>query len=576
MIRLQPTLLLVAAALLTLSSCSKKPDAPIPSNAGFVLHIDGKSISDKLPWSEVKQSTWFQLASENADADSLQTVLMNDPGQSGIDIESDGWVYAVTRGQGAYTALSWKLSDAQKLESVMKSADAGITIQKKESMSYLVDEETLLVWNADRILLLNDASEMVREINGASEQKEEYTDESDEMAPYEEPFSFTADSLLVIAHELFNLKSGDKLSSDDKFADLISSDGDVHFWFNVGKLYGNSLAGSLLSLSKLSALLDGNIGTASISFNDGAIEIDSKGYVGEELKALYKKYEASNFNEAGLKNIPAGEVNMAFAMNYPPDGLKAFLSLLGVDGLVNTFLQEAGFSIDEFVKANTGDVFFSLSDFQIKKVKKTLEGFEGEPIEFETTEPDGKLLFGAAVKDQAPFQKMMDVFKKLLTEKAGMGEESLSKIPYQMKDKWFIAGNNNEQMQQYASKQTDHTFLDRIKGHPIGLFVNISSFIKGSMTEIGEDQFGKDMAQLSLQFWKDIVLTGGEFKDGATVSHISLRLGDEKTNSLKALNKYIGDLAKLSKEDEKRREAEWGNDEFAPGDSTAIVPTPEY
>lgn len=570
-----PYLGLLALVLVTFSSCSKKPDAPIPANAGFVLHIDGESISEKLPWSEVKKSTWFQLASENANADSLQTVLMNDPGQSGINIESDGWVFAVTRGKGAYSALSWKLSDAKKLESVIKSANAEITIQKKESTSYLVDEGTLLAWTDDRLLLLNDASEMVRDLNGGAEQKEEYTDTIGDTAPYVEPFSFNSDSLLQIAQELFNLKSGDKIGNDDKFADLIKTDGDVHFWFNIGSLYGKSLAGSLISLSKLSTLLEGNIGTATISFNEGAIEIDSKNYVSKELESLYEKYQSSNLSEAGLKNLPAGEVNFALAMNYPPDGLKAFLSLLGVDGLVNTFLQEAGFSIDEFVKANSGNIFFSLSDFNIKKVKKTFEGFGDEPYSYETTEPDGKLLFGAEVKEPTAFQRLMDVAKKLLTEKAGMPEESLSKVPYQLKDKWFISGNDSMQMQQYGSKQTDHAFIERIKGHPIGMYVNITSFIKGSMTEIGDAPLAKGVADLSLQFWKDIVLTGGEFKGGASVSHITLRLGDEKMNSFKSLNQYFSQIAKLAKEDDERRKAEWGTDDIEPVDTTA-VPTPAY
>ena len=54
---------------------------------------------------------------------------------------------------------------------------------------------------------------------------------------------------------------------------------------------------------------------------------------------------------------------MAMALNYPPEGLKALLTLFGVDGLVNNFMQEADFSVDEFIKANDGNLFFALSDF---------------------------------------------------------------------------------------------------------------------------------------------------------------------------------------------------------------------
>ncbi len=534
--------------LLVLSSCSSKPDAPIPADAAFVMHINGKTMSEKLPWSEVKQSEWFKSIAENVNGDSLGTVLLNDPAQSGININSDGWAFVANRGKGAYSALIWGLDDAEKFEKLIKQSAPNAKIQEKESIRYMAEGTALLAWKGKRLMLLGDASEFTRELNGLS------NTESDAI---EEPFRLTNDSLLKIALEIEGLKSSNKLTNDDKFADLINNKGDVHFWFNTGKMYGNTLAGSLLSLSKLSALLEGNIGAITVNFNDGSIDIESKGYVGKELEALYKKYPASNFDENALKNLPAGEVNFALAMNYPPEGIKALLMLFGVDGLVNNFMQEAGFSIDEFIKANGGNLFFSLSDFNIKKVEKSYEGFDGEPVTYSSSEPSGKLLFGADVKERSAFQKMMDVAKKLLTSKGSMSEADLNKVPYVLKDKWFLSGNDSAQINNYGSKKTDHAFIDRIKDHPIGMYVNISSFIKGSSAELEEDPAAKGMADLSLKFWKDMILTGGEFKKGATISQLRLSLGDPNTNSLKGLNQYLGQIAKIVKEDELRRQKEW-------------------
>lgn len=556
-------LAVLALVLITFSSCSSTPDAPIPSNAAFVLHINGESLNEKLPWSEVKESQWFKLASAEAGGDSLAKVLMNDPAQSGIDIKSDAWVFVANRGKGAYAAFSCTLSDAKKLESLIKTANPQAKIQQKESTSYIGEGNTLMSWNGSRLLVLGDASDLNNTLNGGSSY-DEYSESGNSNA-------YGTDSLLAIAQELYSLKSSNKLGGNSKFADLIDTKGDVHFWMNAGSLYNNSMASSLLSLSKISSLLEGNIATATIAFNDGAIQIDSKNYVGKELEALYKKYQSSNFDEEMLKNLPAGDVNMALGMNYPPEGLKAFLSLLGVDGLANTFLQESGFSIDEFIKANSGNLFFALSDFKIAKEEKTIEGFGDEPYTYTTTEPSGKLLFGAEVKERSAFQKMMDVAKKLLTEKGGMSEEDMTKIPSQLKDKWFLAGNESSQINQYGSSKTNHAFIDRIKGHPIGMFVNIASFIKGSMAEIGEAPLAKGIAELSLKLWKDIVLTGGEFEGGASISHITLSLGDEKTNSLKSLNQYFGQIAKLAKEDQDRRQAEWEmNDPDVVADTTAV------
>jgi len=554
-------------ALVTLSSCSSKPDAPIPSNATFVMHINGKSISEKLPWSEVKETQWFKYAAENVDGDSLATVLLNNPEKSGLDISGNGWVFLANRGKGAYSAFVWDLADADKFEGIIKKSAPEAKIQQKESTSYIAEGTMLVAWKGKKLMLLGDASEYTQQLNGTTSDNEMTYDSLGNLIESEPAFRFTNDSLLAIALELQNLKSGDKLSSDDKFADLINTKGDVHFWLNAGKMYGNSLAGSLLSLSKLGSLLEGNIATAAVSFNNGSIDIESKGYVGKELEALYKKYQSANFDENALKNLPAGEVNLAMAMNYPPEGLKALLTLFGVDGLVNNFMQEAGFSVDEFIKANDGNLFFSLSDFNIKKVEKSFEGFDGEPITYSSTEPDGKLLFGAAVKEKNAFQKMMEVAKKMLTGKAGMSEEDLSKVPYELKDKWFLSGNDSAQLKNYGTKQTDHAFINKIKGHPFGLYVNITSFIKGSTAELGEDALTKSISDLSLKFWKEIVMTGGEFKNGASVSKITLTLGDENTNSLKSLNQYFGSIAKIAKDEEARQEKEW--ETMEPVDSVA-------
>jgi hypothetical protein len=101
--------------------------------------------------------------------------------------------------------------------------------------------------------------------------------------------------------------------------------------------------------------------------------------------------------------------------------------------------------------------------------------------------------------------------------------------------------------------------------------VNIASFIKGSAAELGEDAVTKSIADISLGFWKELVMTGGEFKKGASVSQVSLTLGDANTNSLKSLNQYLGKIVKIAKDEEERQRKEWETTE--PVDS---VTAPEY
>jgi len=137
-------------ALVTFSSCSSKADAPIPTDATFVMHINGKSLSEKLPWSEIKETQWFKYAADNVDGDSLAVVLLNDPSQSGLDINGNGWVFLANRGKGAYSALVWDLADADKFEALIKKSAPEVKIQQKESTSYISEGSMLVAWKGKK------------------------------------------------------------------------------------------------------------------------------------------------------------------------------------------------------------------------------------------------------------------------------------------------------------------------------------------------------------------------------------------------------------------------------------------
>ena len=56
--------LTVCAAALLFSSCSKKSEEGkmIPKNAMFVVHLNTKSLKEKLTWDDIKQTSWYKKA----------------------------------------------------------------------------------------------------------------------------------------------------------------------------------------------------------------------------------------------------------------------------------------------------------------------------------------------------------------------------------------------------------------------------------------------------------------------------------------------------------------------------------
>jgi hypothetical protein len=48
----------------------------------------------------------------------------------------------------------------------------------------------------------------------------------------------------------------------------------------------------------------------------------------------------------------------------------------------------------------------------------------------------------------------------------------------------------------------------------------------------------KGMFDASMKMWEDVVVTGGDYKDGVSTGEFTINMVDKKTNSLKQLNRY--------------------------------------
>jgi hypothetical protein len=554
------SLALLATLVIVFASCSGKADVPVPEDAAVIIHIDGASLSSKLPWDEIKKSDWFKVANEEI-KDDLAKKILDNPDESGVNVKSDAYLFMKTRGRGGYVAFICAINDEKKFEAFMGKAKEGAKVEKKEGLSVIADQSNVLTWNNKRLVFIADNPDLN---SGASM-----------MGNSGKSRRFDTDSLLKFAKEVYDLKGSKSIGSNSKFASMMKEGGDVHFWMNAGSLYGNSLP-AMLAITKASLLFEGNISAATISFDNGKITTKGRSYYNKELAAVYKKYSMKNIDEDMLKSIPAGDVAAVIAMNYPPEGVKEFISLLGVDGLVNMFLAEAGFSVEDFVKANKGDLLLSVSDFSFGEKEKTITMYDGTKSTYKSTEPNAKILFATSVADKPSFEKLMTILKEKIGQEAGASaNDFVNKIPYLLKDNWFIAGSDSASVHSFGAAKTDHSFISKIKGHPMGGFLDIQQFISGSKSSFADDSTATLIADHSLKVWQDIVFHGGEFKDGGTDSYMEINMVDKNTNSLKQLNSYLGFIAVKMREKEKRREEAYrrnGDNYFM--DSVQVMPAP--
>ena len=527
------SILLIAALVCSVISCSNadKGGLAIPNDASFVVHINASSINSKVSWQEIQQTEWFKelYSQEN---DSLTRKLLDDPAHTGVDLKADMAFFIKKQGRGGYSAFQGSVADAAAFEAFNKKVHKGATLSKEGDIKImkLSGGKGIMSWNNKRFIYVADAP-------GAS-----IADGFSGRGSYSGPYSFPIDSLQHFGVQLFDLPQKSSLMNDDRFKAMLKEQGDIHFWANTSR-YADMMGGALSMLKSLSVLFEGNVSATTIHFENGKISLKTKSYYNEEIRKLMDKYPPAQISDDIINRIPSQSGAAVFAMKSPPAGIKDIMKLLGVDGLVNGFLGENGYSMDEFIKANKGDMLFAITDFSFGQREVTIPNPEGDPFTMKTNTPDAKFLFATSVNDKAAFEKMISIIK----EKVPEGALDMLKAGYQLNDNWFAAGNSPEQLNAFmAGGNNKHAFTSRISGKAFGAYIDVQKILQASKTAVSDSSSMAAM-NASLNMWQDIVFTGGEQKQNFMAGEAEINLVDKSTNSLKQLNSYIDVISAIAR-----------------------------
>ena len=531
--RLSFLMLIAFASMVTIISCKSgdKSGIQVPKESAFVFHLNNSSLSGKLSWNEIKSTKWFKEAYAEQN-DSLLRKLLDDPDNSGIDTKANMVLFIKKQGRGGYLGFEGTLKDLKAFEEFNKKTYPQATITKDGDgiIVGLQDDRVIAYTQGTRFIYIVDlplgmAASM---IPGTSRG---------------ESFRFSKDSLVSFAKTTFSLSGKDNLTSDDRFSDLIKSPGDVHVWMN-NEQYFNMLGAEILSMMKVGDIINGQTSASVINFENGKITFDSKTYLNEKMAGLMKKYPPKKISADMINRVPSKDVAAVFAMNYSPEGLKELLKLAGVDGMVNGQIEKLNYSLDEFIRANKGDMVIAVSDFVVKKQEVSIGGEDGgKPYTYTTSKPDVKVLFATSVNDKAAFDKLITTLASQMPEANSVTKE----ISYQIDKNWFVASNSADYNAKFlAGASNQFAFTSRLADHGIGMYVDINKLIKGAGAELTSEE-DKAQYEATLKMWQDAWMTGGDFKDGATTSHLEINLVDKNVNSLKQINQWVDQMAEIKK-----------------------------
>lgn len=526
--------LILSSFVVLLASCKQGGQSGllVPEDAAVVVHINSSSLASKLSWEEIRQTNWFkEIAKETTDTTAQQ--LLTDPASSGIDTKADLVFYMKKHGRGGYFIFTGSLTDAAAFETLAKKINKGGDVSKNGDFSVMPAEhgEGTVIWNKSHFAYVANAPlPDMKGMMGPRRHSDNYKS------------GFPQDSLKIFGIGALTLKSSDNLDNDKRFASLVKDGSDVHVWMNISQFYSGM--GAMMSMMKMDVLLENNVSASSLNFDNGRITAKSKQYYGKEMSKLLANYKPEAVSASVINRIPSQNVVGVFAFNYPPKGVKEFLKITGLDGVANMFLAQANYSVDEFVKANKGEVLLAFSDINIVTKQDTIDmGAEEEPHMRPSMKPDVKVLFATSVNDKAAFEKLIT----LLWESSKGASKNMSDITYKLENNWFAASNSAEQTDKFlAGGDSKFPFTDKISGHPFGAYVDLQKII-GTMGATFKDSSGKEALDASLKMWQDIVATGGDYKDKALQFDFEINLVDKNTNSLKQLNQYFDKLATIKK-----------------------------
>ena len=518
-----------------ISSCSKinSEGRHIPATVNVAVQVNLKSLSSKLPWSEIKKHSLFTNA-YNTDSAWIKNFI-DSPAVSGIDTDKGIFFFVQSEKNGGYIAIEGSIKDETLFKTFCSRVAGNAEIKEVDGIQYINRFPDCIGWNNNQFIYVTDAPQMQRmdELNRRMQQ------DSIDISNH------TPRDILSTCKNLFELDAKKSLAANDKFSALLKEEGDLHMWANTEIFYKDIKPAGVLSLINLEKFYKESITTAVVNFNNGSIKINARSYSNAALTDVFEKFAGGKVSEEMLKKIPGNDVVAAIAVNFKPEALLEIAKAINLDGIINTYSPTLGFTTNDFIKANKGDIVFGISDF---KMVTDNDPESGATMPFTMYKPSFNAVFAAAVADKSSFDKLSNTGAKAASMFLNTEEFP---VFTSYNNNYFVLGNSKETADAFNNSPAGNNrdFISKISGSPVGGYVNLQAFIKG-MSE--PDSSKRVVLNASLQLWDNILLKGGDFENASLNYTLEINMIDKNTNSLVQLNNYAATIAGVLEQQRKK------------------------
>lgn len=504
-------LILLSAVVFSACKKSNKQGRYIPENASMVVHIDGASISNKLPWDEVKKGAAVQKVLNDTSVDAFVRSIFNNPDESGLQTKGDILFFIQSDSLGGYGALQASVLDGSKVAAIAKKIEGAKTTEAN-GITTVVADNAVMQWDKTKCMVAFDIPDM-KNSNAYSFDVEEKDNNAVKATR----------NIAQTVQQLFDLKEDASLAGHDKFTKLMNEKGDVHFWLNNEALMGNSPELSQIGgIVKFDKFYKESYQTATIRFENGKIEADLMGYMSKEMSDLMKKYEGKNISRKMAERMPSENIAVYMGMNFKPELIREFIKLAGIEGFVNMGLGMSGMSMDDLMGFSTGE--FALGVYDIP-APDTSNIFSGQ-------EPT--VLFAAEIKDKDATNRMLSAMKKMMGS-----DESLS---MSTKDNLLAMSNKKSSAENFLKGSGGKaSFFDQIANSTFGAYVDLK-YILRSIPVSTSDSLDLAIQQYNVAMWDKIIVNDVRYTKGGLRQHAEVRMQDTQVNSLKQLHALLNQV----------------------------------
>ena len=524
---------ILIASLLIFVSCKKTnmQGRLIPKTASIVVQVDGGSLLNKLPWATIKENPLFKDAYKDSTLPESIKRILDNPENAGIDIKKDLIFFIQKDSMGGYIGFEGTIKDEAAFKNFNNSFPEKGNASESNGIQYLTHSPVAVGWNKEKFVYLADAPQLGQMDELSRRMKRDSIDIS----------SRSVRDIFATCKAVFALTENNSLGNEEKFTNLLAEKGDVHLWINTQELSTGAGTPSALAMLNLEKWYNDSRTTATINFDNGKININSHSYTGDEISKVFKKYKGGRINEDMIKRLPGKDIAALIALNFNPEGLKELLKTFNLDGFVNIGLTSFGIGMDDFIKANKGDLLIAITDLKMKSDTAKSNSEDALKLSGISQKPGFNFIFVTSIADKNAFNKLSNAGKKMSDK---FFNDSNLPLAYNSNSNYFVLSNTKENTDNYlAGDNNNLDFISKISGEPFGGFINLQSIIKTFENEASKDSASKIMYDASIQMWDNIIWKGGDFRNDAINQTFEINLKDKSTNSLTQLNQYANKIS---------------------------------